>query len=187
MPRMAEASIQWKVDALRGIISAPLHSQWVPSPETQDLDWFIDMKKDGYVDGNLGICEGKQVFTELHVTEKGKRLVRDYEANHQDTEDFKKLDARKILSWDDKKLAEWQSHFKSDQAQWILADQEWKRRSGISTRRIAIAAIVISGLSLLVATVSFFHSLNDVNSSPSQLKRPAQSVIPEQLSKPAQK
>ena len=84
-------------------------------------------------------------------------------------EELKSFDAGKILKWDSKSLAEWQSQFESDEPQWVLADQEWKRRAGISTRRIAIAAIVVSVLSLLVSVLGYWHSVNDA--TPKQEKQ----------------
>jgi hypothetical protein len=96
---MAEAPIKWKIKTLKEIIAAPLGASWIPTPGTQDMDWFIDMKKDGYVEGTWGrlvdmeelkssirkatlpgLHSGKEVFSDLHVTTKGKQLVEDYEA-----------------------------------------------------------------------------------------------------------
>jgi hypothetical protein len=89
------------------------------------------------------------------------------------------------LKWDDKQLAEWQRKYDSDEAQWILADHEWKRRTGISTRRIAIAAIMVSILSLLVAALTYFHT---VNSTSTTLAKPlGQPVKQSQLPTPQQK
>ena len=124
---------------------------------------------------------GREVFSDLHVTEKGKKFVADYDARQKAAEDFKTIDVQKLLKWDDKKLAEWQSQYKPDEAHWILADQEWKRRAGISTRRIAIAAIVVSLLSLLVAALGYFHPLT----SATPAKPPVQPVKQPQL--PAQR
>jgi len=70
-------------------------------------------------------------------------------------EDFKTLDHSSLKQMDDKALAQWQSTFEQSEPQWRLADEEWKRRAGISTRRIAIAAIVVSLLSLLIALASY--------------------------------
>jgi hypothetical protein len=163
------------------------------------MAWFIDMKKDGYVEGEWGreidmgeikpnqlpfsMTGGREVFSQLHVTEKGKKFVRDYDIQQQAAGDLKKFNAQELLNWDDKTLAEWQSHYKPDQAQWILAEQEWKRRAGISTRRIAIAAIVVSLLSLLVAALGYFHSLT--NATPKKpLDQPAkQPQLPAQAPK----
>lgn len=177
--QMAEAPLKWKIETLKQAIAAPLHARFAPTPNTEEMAWFIDMQKDGYIDGTW--CRevnkeeitamiqnrfpiptgGREVFSDLHVSEKGKKFVRDYDANQKVAEDFKTIDVQKLLKWDDKKLAEWQSQYKPDEAQWILADQEWKRRAGVSTRRIAIAAIVVSILSLLVAALGYFHSLTN--------------------------
>ena len=96
---MAEAPIKWKIELLREVAAAPLHAYWTPTPGTQEMDWFIDMKKDGYVEGTWGrladmeelkssilrgglpsVPSGKEVFSDLHVTPRGKQLVEDYEA-----------------------------------------------------------------------------------------------------------
>jgi hypothetical protein len=140
------------------------------------------MEKDGYVEGRWGRAVkteefltnktlfipygGQEVCSELHVTEKGKKFVHDYDAHQQAAEDLKKLDVQQLLKWDDKKLSEWQSHYEPKQAHWILAEQEWKRRAGISTRRIAITAIVVSIISVGIAALSFWHSLNSTTATP---------------------
>ncbi len=195
---MAEASIEWKVDTLRAIMSAPLHARYAPRPDTEEMAWFLDMKNDGYVDGKWGRevdmanlqlnsfpmipTGGREVFSELHVTEKGKKLVRDYDVHQQSEKDLKKFDALDLLKWDDKTLADWQSRYNSNQAQWILADQEWKRRAGVSTRKIAIAAIVVSVLSLLVAALTCFRSIYPAVFTPAKLpdKSAEQSQLPMQ-------
>lgn len=91
----------------------------------------------------------------------------------QASEEFKSFDKKSILTMDGETLAAWQSKYQPEDAQWILAEQEWKRRSGISTRRIAIAAIIVSALSLVIAVLAYFHSLND-DASPIPAKPTAQ-------------
>ena len=78
----------------------------------------------------------------------------------QASEEFKSFDKKLLLTMDGKTLAAWQSKYQPEDAQWILADQEWKRRTGISTRRIAIAAIIISALSFLIAALAYFYPKN---------------------------
>src|ERR1700685_483271 len=84
-----------------------------------------------------------------------EKLAR-YKKRQQHIEEFKTLNARELLKWDDSKLAAWQTQYESDEAQWVLADQEWKRRTGICTRRIAITAIAVSILSLAIAAIGYF-------------------------------
>lgn len=179
---MAEAHITWKVQTLRAIINGPPNFRFYPKPNTEEAAWFMGMIKDGYVDGRwgrevnledmtpgripLGPMTGPEVYCELHVTEKGKKLVYDFDCRRQAAEDFKKLDPKELLKWDDKQLAEWQSRFKSNEAQWVLAEQEWKRRAGISTRRIAIFAIGVSVISLIIAALAYFHPLNGSTLAP---------------------
>ena len=94
---MAEAPIKWKIDLLRHIIPAPSTARFTPKPDSQEADWFWDMKKDGYVEGDwvtfvdpskmqVNVItfhhEGPQGFAHLHVTEKGKKLVYDYDSQH---------------------------------------------------------------------------------------------------------
>ena len=179
-------------------MTAPLHSRFAPRPDTDEMAWFLDMKNDGYVSGEWGRevdmanlqlnsfpmipTGGREVFSDLHVTEKGKSFVRDYDSHQQSNKDLNNFDSAELLKWDDKVLAEWQSRYKSNQAQWILADQEWKRRAGISTRKIAVAAIVVSVLSLLVAALTCFHSIYPAISTPVKLsdKSTEQSQLPMQ-------
>jgi hypothetical protein len=78
----------------------------------------------------------------------------------QHAEDLKTFDSSELVKMSSVRLAEWQSDYEQDEAQWVLADQEWKRRSGVSTRRIALAAIVVSTLSLLVASLGYFYPKN---------------------------
>jgi len=51
---MAEAPIKWKIKILKEINAASRSAHFVPTPDTKDTDWFIDMKKDGYVEGTWG-------------------------------------------------------------------------------------------------------------------------------------
>ena len=118
----------------------------------------------------------------MHVTEKGKKLVSDYDSRQKSNEEFKSLDPSTILKWSDKELAAWQSGYAADQAQWVLADHEWKRRAGISTRKIAVAAIVVSifsaiiaALGLTVAALGYFN----LKSPPAPLE--TKSIEPQKL------
>jgi len=176
---MAEAPIEWKIETLRALIAAPPHSRLAPRPDTEEMAWIIDLKNDGLIEGSWGremsleairnsivtghvaplgnMSDGREVFADAYVTEKGKNFVGHYDSRQKATEDFKTLDGRKLLKMDDKELADWQSRYKPDQAQFILAEQEWKRRAGISTRRIAILAIIVSAISLGFTAYSYFY------------------------------
>ena len=66
-------------------------------------------------------------------------------------EEFKTFDKCELLKMEDSELAAWQSRFTSEDAQWLLAEHEWKRRIGLPTRRIAFAALMISILSFLLS------------------------------------
>lgn len=174
---MAEASLQWKVDTLRQMVAATPTTRFAPRPDTNEKAWFIDMMNDGLVSASWGReadpanigkfmfmdHSGPEVFYELQVSEKGKKLIHDHDFRQQSAAHFKILDAKMLLKWDDKSLAEWQSHYKPDQAQWILADQEWKRRAGVSARKIAIAALVVSLLTFALAALGYIFPKNTQN------------------------
>ena len=107
------------------------------------------------------------------------------EKRQKHAEELKTFDADELLGMPPERLAEWQSGYEQDEPQWVLADQEWKRRAGISTRKIAIAAIAVSILSFLVAALGFIHSLNSTTAT--QEKSPALSEKQPQLPAPSQK
>jgi hypothetical protein len=112
----------------------------------------------------IAFDNNSKAITELMQREKRKKQA----------EEFKAFDVRQLLKMSSERLAEWQSEYEQDQPQWVLADQEWKRRGGISTRRIAIAAIVVSVLSLLVAAVGYYHTVNSTSAPPHKsLEQPA--------------
>jgi hypothetical protein len=109
----------------------------------------------------------------------------DNKKRQQHIEEFKKLNTSELLKWDDSKLATWQSQYEKDEAQWIIAEHEWRRRAGISTRKIAILAITVSSLSLLVAALAFIHSLNPTSSIPEKpLGQPEKQSQPQTQSSP---
>jgi hypothetical protein len=66
-------------------------------------------------------------------------------------EEFKTFDPRQLSTFDDKKLVLWQSEYEMDEPQWMLAADERQRRAGKTTRRIAIAALIVSILSLILS------------------------------------
>lgn len=92
---MAEAPTKWKVDMLRAFNSAKPGGHWIPK-DTQDRDWFLDMVKDvliqakeGYFSDTppvVGVIDFYQPppngFYDFYVTEKGKELIRIYDAQH---------------------------------------------------------------------------------------------------------
>ncbi len=82
-------------------------------------------------------------------------LAKTPKAQHED--EFKTFDRRELGSMDDKKLAQWQSCFQPDEPQWRLAEHEWQIRSGKSARKIAVAAIIISILSVVLAALSYWR------------------------------
>jgi len=91
---MAEAPIKWKVATLREFNSARTGGYWIPKPETQEEEWFLDIMKDGFIEAKhgyfsesppkVGMIDFYQPppngFYDFHVTEKGKKLIEDYDA-----------------------------------------------------------------------------------------------------------
>ena len=72
--------------------------------------------------------------------------------------EFKTFDRRRLSRMDDRALAEWQSGFESDEAPWRLAEHEWQMRAGRFTRKIALAALIISLLSLVLSGLSYWQT-----------------------------
>jgi len=82
-------------------------------------------------------------------------LAKTPKAQHRD--DLATFDHRELSKMDTKALAAWQSQFEPDEAQWKLADHEWQTRRSGFTRKIAIAALIISFLSLVLSVWSYWH------------------------------
>lgn len=58
-------------------------------------------------------------MSESSLNEARRQLNRDMFAN---------FDRRVLMGRDDRSLAEWQSRFDQDEAQWRIAEHEWQRR-----------------------------------------------------------
>ena len=82
-------------------------------------------------------------------------LAKTPKAQHAD--DLATFDPRLLSKMDAKTLAAWQSQFEPDEAQWKLADHEWQTRRGRFTRQIAVAALIISFLSLVLSGWIYLH------------------------------
>jgi len=80
-------------------------------------------------------------------------LAKTPKSKHKD--EFKTFHPRQFAAMDDKALAEWQSRYEKDEPQWRLAEHEFQIRGGRRTRQIAIAAIVISFLSFVLACLAY--------------------------------
>lgn len=92
--------------------------------------------------------QGRQILAGIESAKTSKE---------RHAEQFKTFDRRELVDMDDKNLADWQSRFQTDEPQWRLAEHEWQVRSGKSARKIAVAAILISLLSLALAAWSYWH------------------------------
>ena len=89
---MAEAPIKWKIELLRGILSVPEDTSYMADYQSQDWNWFLDMKRDGYVEGEPSNCTTPALnvvslyipdpncFIHVHITKSGKEFIYDYEA-----------------------------------------------------------------------------------------------------------
>jgi hypothetical protein len=106
---MAKATMEWRVEALRGCLTANRDSTfWVPKND-QERDWFIDMRQDGYIDGEWRThYDGTTTvsgFTNLHVTPAGEKLVLDFDAPKIQVEDIEHT------LWSYWCLADWRERF----------------------------------------------------------------------------
>jgi ABC-type dipeptide/oligopeptide/nickel transport system permease subunit len=68
-------------------------------------------------------------------------------------EAFQKLDRRELAAMDDKQLAEWQSHYPRESAQYILAEHEWQRRLTAEQIRATRFSAVIGIIGVAVGAV----------------------------------
>jgi hypothetical protein len=64
--------------------------------------------------------------------------------------DLEAFDTRTLSKMDNKALAAWQSQFKPDEAQWLLAEDERQKRLRRPDRMIALAAFIIALLSFIL-------------------------------------
>jgi len=103
---MAEPPIRWKIKTLKEIRASPEGSAFLTKGGEKEYEWFLDMKRDGLVSGDFQKrFSGSEVrnqiqeamkqnsvipiispeggitgFFNLHVPEKGKKFIEDYEA-----------------------------------------------------------------------------------------------------------
>jgi hypothetical protein len=89
---MAEAPEKWKVEFVRQIIAAPGPVTCPVVHESQEWHWFLDMKRDGYVDGEPGTTKQPPLnvisfapvipdcFVNVVATKAGKKLVEIYDS-----------------------------------------------------------------------------------------------------------
>jgi hypothetical protein len=94
-------------------------------------------------------------------SDEGRQVLADIERaktpRERRADEFKTFDRGELVTMNDKRLAEWQSRFQPDEPQWRLAEHEWQIRAGKSARKIAVAAIIISLLSVALAALSYWH------------------------------
>lgn len=82
----------------------------------------------------------------LHgALERGARIGREKE--------FRELDRRELAAMDDKQLAEWQSHYPRESAQYILAEHEWQRRLTAEQVRATRFAALVGILGVVVGAL----------------------------------
>jgi hypothetical protein len=72
----------------------------------------------------------------------------------QQKKDLPHFDDNALKRMTDKELAAMKCEYEERSAQRVLIEHEFKRREGIPTRRIAIAAVLISAFSLIVAVIA---------------------------------
>jgi hypothetical protein len=87
-----DAPIKWKVSFLRQVIAAPGPVTFPAVHESQEWHWFLDMKRDGYVDGEPGTTKEPPLnvitfdpvipdcFVNVVATKEGKKFVDVYDS-----------------------------------------------------------------------------------------------------------
>lgn len=83
-------------------------------------------------------------------------------------EEYEAFDDRTLRAMENKRLAAWQCQFKPDEPQWKLAEHEWQKRGRTSDRRISIAMLILSLLSLILASLGTWHTFHERAPSRSQ-------------------
>jgi hypothetical protein len=89
---MADAPEKWKVEFLRKVIAAPGPVTYPVVHESQEWHWFLDMKRDGYINGEPETTKLPPVnvvllgpitpdcFVNVVATKEGKKLVEIYDS-----------------------------------------------------------------------------------------------------------
>ena len=89
---MAVAPEKWKIEFLRQVIAAPGPVTFPAVHKSQEWQWFLDMKRDGYVDGEPGTTKEPPLnvitfdpvipdcFVGVVATKEGKKLVEAYDS-----------------------------------------------------------------------------------------------------------
>ena len=89
---MAEAPEKWKIEFLRQVIAAPGPVTFPAVHNSQEWQWFLDMKRDGYVNGEPGTTKEPPLnvitfdpvipdcFVNVVATKEGKELVEIYDS-----------------------------------------------------------------------------------------------------------
>jgi len=98
---MAEASLDWKVECLRMIQTMPPTAAFDEdvTPQ-QSLIWIQDLERDGYITAKfrMGIGNVPNLIWDVHVFEKGKQMIADFEAQRTVSGIWKKYHIN-ILKW----------------------------------------------------------------------------------------
>ena len=98
---MAEASLVWKVECLRKIQKMPPTGAFQEGVTPQDaLLWIQDLERDGFVTAKFRMGAGNvpNLFWDVHVSEKGKQLIADFESQRTISGIWKKYYID-ILKW----------------------------------------------------------------------------------------
>jgi hypothetical protein len=78
---MAEAPLEWKIKFLKDRMAHPDGGLlFAHGCDETEMRWIKDMQKDGLVEGEWASSGDGQVFHEFRVTEKGKKMIQDYES-----------------------------------------------------------------------------------------------------------
>jgi hypothetical protein len=106
-------------------------------PKQRDANLYSELINDGCLEGQVykngsGVPidavmmgmkpRGRLFLQELEKAELDASLIQKHR------EAFRSLDRRGLSTMDDKSLAAWQSEFRQDEPEWIIAEHEWQRR-----------------------------------------------------------
>jgi hypothetical protein len=98
---MAEASLDWKIGCLRTIQTMPPAAAFEEGITPQEtLIWVQDLERDGYITAKfrMGIENVPNLIWNVHVLEKGKQLIADFESQRTVSGIWKKYHIN-ILKW----------------------------------------------------------------------------------------